>query len=89
VADLAADSAWQVTMLGGNKWTTAELSLHHEGHRWVVGLTPIPPDVVALIVWCDDGVIAHARDTEAAMCAAAYDWASRTKAGSELDVAES
>ena len=77
VADLAADPAWQVTMLSGKKWTTAELSLHHEGQRRVIGLTPIQPDVVAMIVWCDDEVIAHARGTEAAMCAAAHDWVSR------------
>jgi hypothetical protein len=73
VAELATDPAWQVTVLTGGRWSVVERALEHAGHRWLIGLTPASA-AVALIVWCDDEVVAHARGSEAAMCSAARDW---------------
>ncbi|WP_037272823.1 hypothetical protein [Kibdelosporangium aridum] len=83
VAGLATDPAWQLTVLPGGRWTVAERSLQHDGHSWVVGLTPAQ-SAVALIVWRDDEVLAHARGDEAAMCEAARGWVSRILGRSEV-----
>jgi hypothetical protein len=76
VAALAADPAWRVTMLSGGRWSVAERAFEHAGCRWLIGLTPAT-SAVALIVWRDDEVVAHARGGEAAMCAAAAEWVTK------------
>lgn len=76
VAGLAVDPAWRLSVLTGGRWSVAERSLQHAGHQWVVGLTPAQ-SVVALIVWRDDEVVAHARGNEAEMCKAALAWVSK------------
>ncbi|ONI87083.1 hypothetical protein ALI144C_10365 [Actinosynnema sp. ALI-1.44] len=76
VARLAADPAWQVTVLTGGRWSTAEWSGRHDDHHWVIGLTPVQASV-ALIVWRDDEMVDHARGDEKTMCAAARAWVSR------------
>ncbi|MBP2326580.1 hypothetical protein JOF56_006965 [Kibdelosporangium banguiense] len=76
VAGLAADPSWRVSVLAGGRWGVAERSFEHAGHQWVVGLTPAESSV-ALIVWRDEEVVAHARGDEAAMCTAALDWVSK------------
>ena len=85
VAGLAADPAWQVTALSGGRWSIAERTLRHDGRSWVIGLTPARSSV-ALIVWCDEEVIAHARGGEAAMCTAAQEWVTKIQAKPELAV---
>jgi hypothetical protein len=76
LAGLIADPAWRVTMRDGGWWDTAERAIRHGGHRWVIGLTPAR-STVALIVWRDEEVVAHARGGEAEMCTAALEWASK------------
>jgi hypothetical protein len=76
VAGLAVDPAWQLSVLTGGRWSVAERSFQHGGHQWVVGLTPAQA-AVALIVWRDDQVVAHARGDEAEMCAAALAWVAK------------
>ncbi|SMC66019.1 hypothetical protein [Kibdelosporangium aridum] len=83
VAGLAGDPAWRLTLLTGGRWSVAERAFQHDGHSWVVGLTPVQ-SAVALIVWRDDEVMAHARGDEAAMCAAARGWVSRILGRSEI-----
>jgi hypothetical protein len=39
---------------------------------WTVGLTPIEPEVIALILWSADTVACHTRDTETDMYMAHY-----------------
>ncbi|MCE7003101.1 hypothetical protein LWC34_09705 [Kibdelosporangium philippinense] len=80
VAGLTADPAWRLTVLTGGRWSVAERSFEHDGHCWIVGLTPVQ-SAVALIVWRDDEVLAHARGPEAAMCEAARSWVTRILAG--------
>ncbi len=80
IAKLALDPAWDVTVLTGGRWSVAERAFEHGGSRWVIGLTPVSK-VVALIVWRDDEVVAHARGPEARMCAAAVEWAHNVLAG--------
>jgi hypothetical protein len=76
VAGLAADPAWRLTVLTGGRWSTVERTVHHDGHRWIIGLTPAAA-AVALIVWRDNEVVAHERGSEIAMCAAARGWVSQ------------
>jgi hypothetical protein len=76
VAGLAADPAWQLTVLAGSRWSVAERSVRHGEHLWVIGLTPTAAGV-ALMAWRDDEVVAHIRGDEVAMCATALDWVSQ------------
>lgn len=75
MADLTSEPAWHVSVRTAGRWVAAERTLAVRGQRWVLGLTPVKPEVIALIVWRDGDVVAHARGTESAMCAAAHDWA--------------
>ncbi|WP_410643240.1 hypothetical protein [Amycolatopsis sp. lyj-346] len=76
VAELAADPAWTVTRTGTTgQWLTAERVLEHNGHRRLIGLTPIRPGTVALMLWAGGEVVEHLRGTEAEVCATAHRWA--------------
>ncbi|MFT7836892.1 hypothetical protein Q5530_12150 [Saccharothrix sp. BKS2] len=44
-------------------------------------MTPIGPDVVAVLLWRGEDVVDHARGTEAQMCAQAHRWAVDLQAG--------
>lgn len=75
VAELAEDPAWTVTRTGTTgQWLTAERVLERNGHRRLIGLTPIRPGTVALILWSDGEVVEHLRSTEATACATAHRW---------------
>ncbi|WP_410672103.1 hypothetical protein [Amycolatopsis sp. cmx-4-68] len=76
VAELGADPAWTVTRTGTTgRWLTAERVVEHDGHRRLIGLTPIRPGTVALMLWADGEVVEHVRGTEAEVCATAHRWA--------------
>jgi hypothetical protein len=84
VADLAADPAWTVTRAGTTgQWLTAERVLEHHGHRRLIGLTPIRPGAVALMLWADGEVVEHLRGTEAEACATAHRWTADFLAGDQ------
>lgn len=84
VADLARSSAWTVTGSRG-RWITAERVLALGGRRWVVGLTPTAGGATALMLWCDDDVVAHRRGPEAALCETALRWVGNLLAGRPWD----
>ncbi|MEV5714771.1 hypothetical protein AB0L41_12800 [Amycolatopsis mediterranei] len=76
VAELAADPAWTVTRTGTTgQWLTAERVVERNGHRRLIGLTPIRPGRVALMLWSGGEVVEHVRGTEAEVCATAHRWA--------------
>ncbi|ADJ49520.1 hypothetical protein AMES_7696 [Amycolatopsis mediterranei S699] len=82
VAQLTQDPAWTVTRTGTTgQWLTAERVLERNGHRRLVGLTPIQPGVVALILWDDGEVVEHLRGTEAEACTTAHRWVAEFLAG--------
>ena len=82
VAELAADPAWEVTRTGTTgQWLTAERALERNGHRRLVGLTPIRPGTVALMLWSGGEVVDHFRGSEAEACATAHRWAAEFLAG--------
>ncbi|MEU5266645.1 hypothetical protein [Amycolatopsis sp. NPDC021455] len=84
VADLAADPAWTVTRTGTTgRWLTAERVLERNGHRRLIGLTPIRPGTVALMLWADGEVVEHVRGTEAEVCAMAHRWAAEFLVGEQ------
>jgi hypothetical protein len=75
VADLAADPAWTVTRTGTTgQWLTAERTVERDGRRRLIGLTPIRPGAVALMLWADGEVVEHVRGTEAEACETAHRW---------------
>ena len=83
VADLAADPTWTVTRTGTTgQWLTAERVVEQNGHRRLIGLTPIRPYVVALMLWSDGEVVEHLRSTETEACARAHRWVEEFLAGS-------
>ncbi|EMD22713.1 hypothetical protein [Amycolatopsis azurea] len=83
VADLAADPAWKVTHAGTTgQWLTAERIIERDEGRWLIGLTPVLPDAVALILWSDGEVVEHLRGTEAETCATAHRLVRQILAGS-------
>jgi hypothetical protein len=84
VAELARMSAWTVTGSRG-RWSTAERVLALGGRRWVVGLTPTAGGATALMLWCDDDVVAHRRGAEAALCETALRWVTNLLAGRPWD----
>ncbi|EOD64549.1 hypothetical protein [Amycolatopsis vancoresmycina] len=76
VAELAADPAWTVTRTGTTgQWLTAERVVERNGDRRLIGLTPIRPGTVALMLWSGGEVVEHVRGTEAEVCATAHRWA--------------
>ncbi|MFK0246385.1 hypothetical protein ACIQUM_16915 [Amycolatopsis azurea] len=76
VAELAADPAWRVTHASTTgQWLTAERIIERDEGRWLIGLTPVLPGTVALILWSDGDVVKHLRGTEAEACATAHRWA--------------
>ncbi|RSM38857.1 hypothetical protein DMA12_31810 [Amycolatopsis balhimycina DSM 5908] len=76
VAELTADPAWMVTRTGTTgQWLTAERVVERNGCRRRIGLTPIRPGAVALMLWADGEVVEHLRGTEAEVCATAHRWA--------------
>ncbi|MEU0537361.1 hypothetical protein [Amycolatopsis tolypomycina] len=82
VAELATDPAWTVTRTGTTgQWLTAERVVEHDGHRRLIGLTPIGPGAVALMLWSGGEVVEHVRGTEAEVCATAHRWATEVPAG--------
>ncbi|MFJ9778860.1 hypothetical protein ACIRSS_04710 [Amycolatopsis sp. NPDC101161] len=82
VTELGADPAWTVTRTGTTgQWLTAERALERDGHRRLIGLTPIRPGAVALMLWADGEVVEHLRTTEADACATAHRWAAEFLAG--------
>jgi hypothetical protein len=82
VADLAADPAWTVTRTGTTgQWLTAERVVERNGRRRLVGLTPIRPGIVALMLWSGGDVIEHLRGSEAEACATAHRWIEELLAG--------
>lgn len=84
MADLAADPAWTVTRTGTTgRWLTAERVLERNGHRRLIGLTPIRPGTVALMLWADGEVVEHVRGTEAEVCAMAHRWAAEFLVGEQ------
>jgi hypothetical protein len=65
VAELTEDPAWTVTRTGTTgQWLTAERVIERNGHRELIGLTPIRPGTVALMLWSDSEVVEHVRGTE-------------------------
>lgn len=75
VAELATDPAWTVVRAGTTgQWLTAERVLERHGHHRLVGLTPIRPGTVALMLWSDGEVVKHVRSSEAEACATAHHW---------------
>ncbi|WP_410612413.1 hypothetical protein [Amycolatopsis sp. lyj-109] len=84
VADLTADPAWTVTRTGTTgQWLTAERVLERNGHRRLIGLTPIRPGAVALMLWADGEVVEHLRGTEAEVCSTAHRWTTEFLAGEQ------
>ncbi|MCR6487371.1 hypothetical protein M8542_31530 [Amycolatopsis sp. OK19-0408] len=82
VAELAADPAWVVTRTGTTgQWLTAERVLTRDGHQRLVGLTPIRPGTVALMLWAGGEVVGHFRGSEAEACATALRWTAEFLAG--------
>ncbi|MEV6823886.1 hypothetical protein [Amycolatopsis sp. NPDC051102] len=76
VAELTADPAWTVTRTGTTgQWLTAERVVERNGHHRLIGLTPIRPGTVALMLWSGGEVVEHVRGTEAEVCATAHHWA--------------
>ncbi|MEU4520336.1 hypothetical protein AB0F52_16760 [Amycolatopsis sp. NPDC024027] len=83
VAELAADSAWTVTRTGTTgHWLTAERIVERDGRRLLIGLTPIRPGTVALMLWADGEVVEHLRGSEAEACTTAHRWIGELPAGS-------
>ncbi|OXM55041.1 hypothetical protein [Amycolatopsis alba] len=75
VAELATDPAWRVTRTGTTgQWLTAERIIERSKSHWLIGLTPVSPGAVALILWDDGEVVEHLRGTEAETCATAHRW---------------
>jgi len=73
VAELAATSAgWKVELGGFGRWVIAEHQIERGGQRWLLGLTPVGQEVVAMVLWRDDLLVGHARGAEAEMCALAH-----------------
>ncbi|WP_410567274.1 hypothetical protein [Amycolatopsis sp. cmx-4-61] len=82
VAELASDPAWTVTRTGtSGRWLTAERVVELDGCRRLVGLTPIRPGTVAVMLWSDDEVVEHVRGSEAEACVTAHRWVSKLLAG--------
>ncbi|SEF20125.1 hypothetical protein SAMN05421837_101238 [Amycolatopsis pretoriensis] len=84
IRELARSPAWTVTGSRG-RWSTAERVLSLGSHHWVVGLTPTAGGATALMLWCDDEVIAHRRGPEAALCETALRWEANLLAGRPWD----
>ncbi|MFB9691098.1 hypothetical protein [Amycolatopsis plumensis] len=85
VAELTADPAWTVTRTGTRgQWLTAERVVQQDGHRRVVGLTPIRPGTVAVMLWSDGDVVEHARGSEADACTTAHRWVAKLLADGQL-----
>jgi len=83
VAELATDPAWTVTRTGTTgHWLTAERIVEHNGQRRLIGLTPIRPGTVALMLWTDGEVVEHLRGSEAEACATAHRWIEELLTGS-------
>ncbi|WP_245822375.1 hypothetical protein [Lentzea waywayandensis] len=75
VAELAATSNDWVVQRGTEygRWLTAERVVERDGRKWRLGLTPTSTTLVAFMLWLDDDeLVAHARGTEAQMCALAH-----------------
>ncbi len=82
VTDLAADPDWVVTRTGTTgQWLTAERALDRNGDRRLLGLTPIRPGTVALMLWSGGDVVEHFRGSEAEACTTALRWAAEFLAG--------
>lgn len=82
VAELAADPAWTVTRAATTgQWLTAERVLEDGARRQVIGLTPIRPGRVALMLWSGGEVVEHLRGSEAEACAQAHRWTADFHAG--------
>ncbi|MEV4150979.1 hypothetical protein AB0J40_45510 [Amycolatopsis sp. NPDC049691] len=80
VNELGTDPAWTITRTGTTgQWLTAERVVEQNGHRRLIGLTPIRPGVVALMLWSDGEVVEHVRTTEAEACAQAHRWAAEPR----------
>ncbi|MFB9690309.1 hypothetical protein [Amycolatopsis plumensis] len=78
VAELATDPAWTVTRTGtSGHWLTAERVVEQNGRRRLVGLTPISPDTVAVMLWSDGEVVEHVRGSEAEACTTAHRWVAK------------
>lgn len=73
VAELAATSAgWKVELGNFGRWIIAEHQVERGERRWLLGLTPVGQDVIAMVLWRDDVVVDHARGTESEMCVQAH-----------------
>jgi len=84
VAELATDPAWTVTRTGTTgQWLTAERVVERNGQRRLIGLTPIRPGTVALMLWSGGEVVEHVRGTEGEVCATAHRWANGFLAGEQ------
>ena len=82
VAELAADPDWVVTRTGTTgQWLTAERVLERDGRRRLLGLTPIRPGTVALMLWSGGDVVEHFRGSEAEACSTALRWTAEFLAG--------
>jgi hypothetical protein len=81
VAELADQYSWRVTTGVRGQWITAEWGFEHSGTTWLIGLTPVTPTTIALILWSGDTVVDHARGTESAMCSTAHRWKTAIIAG--------
>ncbi len=75
MAELAADPAWVVTTTETTgQWLTAERVVERNGQRRLIGLTPVQPGTVALMLWSGGEVVEHRRGSEAEACATACRW---------------
>ncbi|MFF1612345.1 hypothetical protein ACFVYA_31605 [Amycolatopsis sp. NPDC058278] len=84
VAELASDPTWTVTRTGtSGQWLTAERVVDQNGHRRLVGLTPIRPGTVAVMLWSDGDVVEHVRGSEPEACAIAHRWVARLLVGEQ------
>ncbi|MFB9688803.1 hypothetical protein [Amycolatopsis plumensis] len=82
VAELAADPGWVVTTTETTgQWLTAERVVERNGQRRLIGLTPVQPGTVALMLWSGSDVVGHRRGPEADACATAYRWVTELDAG--------
>lgn len=72
VAELAASGGWKVERGDFGRWVLAEHQIERGAQRWLVGLTPVSQEITALVLWCDDVLVDHARGTESDMCALAH-----------------
>ncbi len=85
MAELTSDPMWTVTRTGTTgQWLTAERVLERNGHRRLIGLTPIRPGTVAVMLWADGEVVEHVRGSEAEVCATAQRWTDEFSTSEQL-----